>query len=844
MSTHHRECIMDQRQGNKRRADEAIDYRYQKFSLVHETKCEQLKEVCKLDVQHDFSELAMNTFYRQFFIDHPSRLPKVSQVEDFLLETVYKLKSDPQPLQHYIDDPRELEKQSFTISTPSLYDEEFKTWLAAIVYSRTNQIKMMTDTTLLSRETVCELASEGSTGHFNHNAATSFDRGTSIQDDPCNVKIPMDIAITRTDDEIADLAGFDKQSCLLSFLDYIGVTRDDHLIYKIPGLEVRRFSIPGYVEQLRETYLTEGKKLPYYIKVIMSLVQRRNVAVDIEPLLVDLQRKYNINDDLIEGIRRENKRLPASERLASMTLVKTLFDIKGAGDRLQIVACPEDVVFATNDRMSVVLGHILNKRVIRTFKQTAPYVSKVLSFHNMGSADIGMHVHQALVNRLNSSKVYLQGLRGTYLARATVDERARLLEPIIGNEKLDQLRNMIAHISNIYSLQNGRYIQIGQFEVQRLYLGLIVSIIDKYISICTNMLPAIPQLAQLLATFENGAATEDEVMQLKTTVTQVYSPSLIPIACYSERFVQTLTVFLANLEIPEHRFDDYIQADIQLDIDEFSTFMSMFNETSFPLVSFLPWIANLYEASAGIGYKFLAPTFQYRKQQADAQVDIQRGQQQAQGTAKATYYSSSYLKRLTDTCNSLEDMGVLEFADNTYATVIDSVNIQGMVLYGGVDPVTVNAPVQAKQVSKKIAPQGNAINSARLLPPPSSISLQNKLESQRRSLRALSVKGQPPKYHYGFDKGPSPRKYNAYPIRDDKLAKALKRCYESLMIQRDRVNDTRKQLEEKLPEWIVTAFRDMHPDKDPLIEVILTFFAKMEAEYLAGMIMDVYTSSM
>lgn len=816
-----------------------------KLNFLALPNCDQLEQVCRLDVRHDFSDLRNNEFYILYGDLHPVNLNVIGGVEDFLINNVYMLQNAPMPLDMVMHNAEALRNnQSFAVSVPNLYDERLKAWLGALVYSATNQIEFMTDTTLLSREAVCEMNVDHNghshVGHFAFNSATRFDRGMDQQEDgTCNKKRESSIAIfkgkkpVRLERDEAPLVATMEHTCLLSYLDCMYVIGDE-LLYNIPEYGECHMNITEYIRKINDTYALAGKKLPSYIRVIDSLVQRDGGRV--EPSLVDLlailHERYNVTRDLLGKILIEAEQIDVKRvelRIEAMKLVKILFDIKGAGDRLQLVACPSNAVFATNDRISVVLGHLMKRRVIRTATVEKPAKMKVLNFYNLGSGDIAGHLQQALLSRLKPTEAFLRTFKER---RDVLLENVAAIPNLMANKwKLDQLQNVVNHIANINIYANGFYGGICHFEVQRLFMGLIIDVIDKFISVLARIheLDVDRAIEQLVVWQQGGDVTEEAVHAFKQHVQMEYYPEFLPANMYTLDVIRTVHGLLDQLRVPVYKFGRYINEvdTIQKDLTEFDNLMKDFNVHVLPLVNTLPWIANLYEASSHTTYKLPRKAFEFKK--------WQEGVGGMKQNATVMYFPSkssslAYKTLKENVLDTLEEMQVQALFAKPYNIVLARLD-------GGVPLInTMRTSVRGDKQLASIKP------SVMMIKPTARTGMspvyENELVKRMSSMAIVPPSRMTAKR---ADLG-DPTTKNVVPFKRRSTNKALQVCYEKLIDHHRDIAERRQELEGKIPKLVASRFTEKYPDADPLIEIILVFLAKMERKQFAARYFDMISS--
>lgn len=804
--------------------------------------CDQLEQVCRLDVRHDFSDLRNNPFYKRYGVLHPVSLNVIGDVEDYLIKNVYMLQNDPMPLDMVMQNAEALRNnQSFSVSVPNLYDERLKTWLGALVYSATNQIEFMTDTTLLSRDAVCEMSGVDPTGvthvgHFAFNSATRFDRGMDQQDDgTCNKQKESSIAIFKGSVPVrlgrggVPLVATMEHTCLLSYLDCMYVIGDE-LLYNIPEYGECRMNITEYIRKINDTHALVGKKLPSYIRVIDSLAQGDDGRV--EPSLVDLlailHERYNVKRDLLDRILIEAEQIDVARvelRNEAMKLVKILFDIKGAGDRLQLVACPSNVVFATNDRISVVLGHLMKRRVIRTAKVEKPVKMKVLNFYNLGSGDIAGHLQQALLSRLKPTEAFLRTFKER---RDVLLENVAAIPNLMTNKwKLDQLQKVVNHIANINIYANGFYGGICHFEVQRLFMGLIIDVIEKFISVLARIheLDVDRALEQLIVWQQGGDVTEETVHAFKQHVQMEYYPEFLPANMYTLDVIRAVHGFLDQLRVPLYEFGRYrnVNNTVQDDLTEFDNLMKDFNVHVLPLVNALPWIANLYEASSHTTYKLPRKAFEFKK--------WQEGVGGMNQSATVMYFPSkssslAYKALKENVLDTLEEIQVQALFAKPYNIVL--ARLDGGAPLGNTIQTSVRGDKHIVSIKPSVMTRKPTVRNG--MPPV----YENELVSQMSSMAIVPPSRMTAKR---ADIGNAKTK-SVVPIKRRGTNKALQVCYDKLIDHHRGIAELRQQLEDKIPELVARGFTEKYPDADPLIEVILVFLAKMERNHFAARYFD------
>lgn len=356
----------------------------------------ELRFISSLDTVHDFAELKTsgNSYYVAFTtrIVKPSTMGDVSQsaasVEEELMKH-YRMNDaslptfDLRTMSFVNGGAGVLDSKKFKVIIPSseLYSDEFKIWLSTLLIETTRTLNFVTDTTNISEDVMCSMQFGQSQGRILLTDATSYDRGVAPQRSKCKQYEPEDIRIT-------------QEEGLLTTLQSVRI-EDKHFHYTLPDGSSASFNIDSYVKSLGESHLS--KKLPFYIQLIYELAgempnkmiggsgRKRKREDVLRELMDELKRRYNIPLSLYNAVFSSDANVV---RNARTTLAFILFDLKGAGDRLQIKFSKTargnntGTTFITNDRISSVLSYVMGKHGIRTAIKTDKR-SRSLAFLNM-----------------------------------------------------------------------------------------------------------------------------------------------------------------------------------------------------------------------------------------------------------------------------------------------------------------------------------------------------------------------------------------------------------------------------------------------------------------------------
>lgn len=356
---------------------------------------DELRFVSYLDAMHDFTELKASG--NQFYMDYVAQIRKPLSMKNVNIESA---NIEDQLLTHFkINDgalalfdinkmkfeSASVDSDKFKVVVPYdfVYTDTFKIWLSTLLHENTGSLDFITDTTNISEDVMCSMEFGETAGKVVVTDATVFDRGTTPQLNNCKYHDPAEITIT-------------KQEGWLTSLQQVGV-KNNTFSYILNDGTHSSFHLDDYLKAIIVSKARGiEKKLPFYVRLINELVsspasrrqlhggagQKRKFANILEELLEELQRRYKVPEDLCKQVLHDK------DSKARRTLAYMLFDLKGAGDRLQIKysrrkhANTHGTTLISNDRVSAVFAYMTRKHCIRT-ALTDGLSARTLTFLNM-----------------------------------------------------------------------------------------------------------------------------------------------------------------------------------------------------------------------------------------------------------------------------------------------------------------------------------------------------------------------------------------------------------------------------------------------------------------------------
>lgn len=341
----------------------------------------KIQEISIYDTIHDFDSLGNNKYYQNFVQTKLSQLGGLkrqnkSTVEKYVTQrygiTMKKTNFVNFEDEHALASKNHIQNKKFFTRVNDFDNEKFKTWMGTIILKTTGKIDFVTDTTLLSYNMGCSIKAASHNGRFITNSSTIYDRGKGV--------IPRKNCVIM---ELDDSVEITKTQGHLFALESIS-SSNNTVQYKIPGYNKVNIDLTDYIK--RDD--TSKYKLSLY-NAIVEYLHNGNTSTLTE-LLNQLQTRYNMPSDFIHRVKHKDK---TSREL----LVGILFDLKRAGDHMQVKSCDGNGrVFISNDRMSVVLATYCGVPTIRTKKFTDN--TKEVEFYNMQ-----FHDETELVRDLNKN---------------------------------------------------------------------------------------------------------------------------------------------------------------------------------------------------------------------------------------------------------------------------------------------------------------------------------------------------------------------------------------------------------------------------------------------------------
>jgi hypothetical protein len=374
------------------------------------TKEQQIKLVSVCDTIHDFGDLKGNLYFDKFRNELSTingvKIP-TANVEDKLLDMFHMSDKDVHPYNYRTGGDVNVAMKDFFVDVQNVNDDVFKVWLGTVLLQNNETIDFVTDTTILPQEVVCDISVHNNKGRFLVNEATFYDRGTASKlKSGCVDFQHMNATLSKKNGHLTELNFIstffaeeeeDPQNTETSaarLLSNADMERRIGIAYNYDVLGKRDYTGKVYLRKYVHKYRqADAKKLTFYKDIIKAFVLKKfkpggkggNSAGVLRKLLKDLQTIYRIDSTLVDQVEKGDK--DSAEKLA-----RILFDFKRAGDHLQVKSCEpaagqvRKTTFISNDRMSVILANILKLPVIRTTttsERQEEHRTRRLYFYNM-----------------------------------------------------------------------------------------------------------------------------------------------------------------------------------------------------------------------------------------------------------------------------------------------------------------------------------------------------------------------------------------------------------------------------------------------------------------------------
>lgn len=392
-----------------------------------------IRKISAADTMHDFGKLADNIYYKTFFTDLRENTDfniaefldtlTVSNVETKLMDEFHLGDKDPIEFLNFTEHNIETNKPFF-ISSDDINRKEFKTFLALITSSASphKNVYFITDTTLLPQKTVCNMqidvlqngAKIKKQAAFINSQATEYDRGTNVggdfygdDTDECVIKKNIPARLKQKDGNLFGLSKIkvysdDNNNGYFKYKYYYVDEKNDVLF------EENEIKLTDFIFFQSDM---PNRNLKFFQQILVSLLtktpknmmggggskrKRENTAAAKsardEPKAKKRKETLQVLFDLLFQVYKldytkfnfyNNNKINVDK---AKPFIKILFDFKRAGDQLQAKAARnENIVFISNDRISLIYAKVLGVPSIKTgkiIKNNKEHSDRKFAFYN------------------------------------------------------------------------------------------------------------------------------------------------------------------------------------------------------------------------------------------------------------------------------------------------------------------------------------------------------------------------------------------------------------------------------------------------------------------------------